>query len=273
MTSFKNDGFLSEELTAWTEQNLIRNEEWYSLFNSINRLCQRVAFEMVDGISTKKELIVAAIYLRIITTAQAVVILAEKGIVAQSRVLIRSLFEGGFVLLSLIRDDKIYERYLEQSTYQTYKSIHRIMQSSDEISKKLHETKNVFMENIVEEIKEKSFKGFIKEKGLRDIKVREFAECAESIDSYNTTYSFMSEAVHWAARDIFEEHFEMDSDYKVNALKWSLDHDSSKEMMFFIIEPILSVLKEVSNVFDIEAAIEISTLEQEYEKLSGELEF
>jgi hypothetical protein len=102
---FERDGFLSRAEPSRVELIRERHAPWFAVVERLNRLAMSVLLSEVPKLS--EELYVATLYARAVTMFQGAVMLAERGLGAESRTLVRGCAETA-IALGAVRRDKTF---------------------------------------------------------------------------------------------------------------------------------------------------------------------
>lgn len=106
---FLDEGFLSTETESAIPEFRDANADLFQLAEDVNRLLMRIAHTAMDTAKTNlqsPESVAVRLVLRAAGTFQGAVLLAERGLVADARTLVRSCLEDAFALAALITDPK-----------------------------------------------------------------------------------------------------------------------------------------------------------------------
>jgi uncharacterized protein DUF5677 len=98
---FQIDGFLSSD-SPWVAQTRERHAAWFALAGKLNRLAMSVLLSKVPNV--RAEAYVATLYARAVEMFQGVVLLAERGMSAEARTLVRACAETAIALGAARRD-------------------------------------------------------------------------------------------------------------------------------------------------------------------------
>lgn len=106
-STFLDEGFLSTETESAIPEFRDANADLFHLAEDVNRLLMRIAHTAMDTAKTNlqsPESVAVRLVLRAAGTFQGAVLLAERGLVADARTLVRSCLEDAFALAALITD-------------------------------------------------------------------------------------------------------------------------------------------------------------------------
>lgn len=116
---FETEGFLGKGITAGIPTLREENKGWFELADDMNRTMMKAAVA-ATGAAKKgnwdPEAVATRIHLRACGTFEGVVLLAERGMVAQSRLLTRSLIEDSFGMAALYDSPTRYLELLKEDS-------------------------------------------------------------------------------------------------------------------------------------------------------------
>jgi hypothetical protein len=111
--AFDDDGFLSSDHVAWTAITRAQFKEWFDLVDSFNREAMKILFAIKPGQAINQQLVAASLYGRALQSFQGAVIMAERGMIAGARSLVRSCAETAFAIGSVAVDDNFVDALIE----------------------------------------------------------------------------------------------------------------------------------------------------------------
>jgi hypothetical protein len=101
------EGFLSSEISRSVSKIHDRFPQWFKAANSINELGMRILPLLQPVKTNDQQLLVAALYGRALTSFQSAYILAERGLTADARTVVRAAVETTVVLNAVVRDPSV----------------------------------------------------------------------------------------------------------------------------------------------------------------------
>ncbi|NOX44056.1 MAG: hypothetical protein GXP19_10035 [Gammaproteobacteria bacterium] len=118
------NGIFSSKIFGGTfrsKDELHSNVTWSSLSDQLDQLCQTIVFGLKLDADNNQQVLVASLYLKILSTFQAVQLLVEKEMLNESKTLVRSMMEAMFALVAIAKDPKIATRFIEDDHTQRLK--------------------------------------------------------------------------------------------------------------------------------------------------------
>jgi len=113
---FKEEGFLSAGITNGSASVRAENSDWFKLAEDTNAALMRTAIAATSGVKTASmapEAVAVRVLLRSCGTFQGVILLTERGMVAEGRTLARSLTENAFCVVALLVDPAAFIKMLK----------------------------------------------------------------------------------------------------------------------------------------------------------------
>jgi len=200
MSSMEGEGFLSEK----AEESRIQIKEVYktafAAAQQTNSLLMRELRELHVDWEDESKTIVAALFVRIVETYQALIILLERGMVAQSRMLVRTLLDALFSMAAIAKSPLLKNAYVAEHYASVIKALNAARRwKQPSLQGRLVPAK---LDELIAHNKTK-----LDETKAKRLKVYEWADKANLADFYNVFYVENSSAVHsdmWALNDQVE---------------------------------------------------------------------
>ncbi len=197
MTTLESDGFLSEEAEKGHKQIIEAYKDAFSLGRQTNQDAMKALQAMHVDWNDKSGVIVAALSIRIVETYQAILLLLQMGMVAQTRMLVRTGLDALFSMTAIVKDPKLVQSYVAQhyaSTIRALKAAKRWKQETLLGRLSTEKIDELISQNEAE----------LNATKAKKLNTWQWAEKAELGDFYNVFYVENSSAVHsdmWALND------------------------------------------------------------------------
>ncbi|GAF73406.1 unnamed protein product, partial [marine sediment metagenome] len=191
------EGFLSEEAAQQRQSISEAYRDALELARQLNLKAMEVLRSMKLDWDDEAKVIVASLMVRVVETYQGVVLLLERGMVAQARMLVRAEFEALFSLAAIAKQPSLLDSYVAQhydSVIKAFKSAKRWKQKT--LRGKL-DTRTI--DRLVTQNQAK-----LNASQAKPLKIWKWAKKAGLNDFYNVFYVENSSAVHsdmWALND------------------------------------------------------------------------
>lgn len=116
---FEENGFLSAGITNGIAHLRAGNADWFKLAEDMNAALMRTAKATASAVKTKSlapEAVAVRVLLRSCGTLQGVILLTERGMVAEGRMLTRSLLENAFCIAALNDNPDTFMKMLKEDS-------------------------------------------------------------------------------------------------------------------------------------------------------------
>ncbi len=116
---FEEKGFLSAGITNGTARLRAENADWFKLAEDTNAAFMRTAGAATSAVKTTSmtpEAVAVRVLLRSCGTLQGVILLTERGMVAEGRTLARSLIENAFCIAALHDNPAAFKKMLREDS-------------------------------------------------------------------------------------------------------------------------------------------------------------
>lgn len=197
MSTIERDGFLSEE----AEEGHMKIIEAYKVVFTLGRETNQEAMNLLRAIhldwNDKGRIIASALFIRIVETYQAILLLLQMGMVAQARMLVRTGLDALFSMAAIARDPDLTKSYVAQHYDSVIKALKAAKRWKQETLRGQLSTEKIDELIAQNEAELKSTK-------CDKLKVWQWAEKAGLEDYYSVLYVENSSAVHsdmWALND------------------------------------------------------------------------
>ena len=112
-----DQGFLSVKLRGWTTDLRKKFAPWIKLYKKINGFGYSVLRNPLVPANTS-QILAWTLYLRALSSYQAALLLAERGLDAECKTVLRSLAEAAFALGAIEKDQRFAARLLKSNEYE-----------------------------------------------------------------------------------------------------------------------------------------------------------
>ena len=122
--SIEEQGFLSPDIAAYIDKHRAENKACFGHAKDLNSIAQMLLMEIPSmlarqsGAPSEEEAFLAALlFVRGLSSFQAAILLAERGIIQDARTIVRSCFETVFCFGALHRDPGFREQFEKHDVY------------------------------------------------------------------------------------------------------------------------------------------------------------
>ena len=228
-------------MDGWIQKNRAKHQSIFALADDVNDLCHTSMFELEPHSRVIHEMLASTLYLRVVSNYQGTVLLLERGMMSESRVLARAMLEAIFSLVAIGNDPSLAYDYVYEDRNSRLKFLQKFME--------LHHGKlpEGSSETEIQKL-EKELKDDIVSNPRKVRTTKEWAQEADLLSWYLTAYPLLSMSVHSKVRDL-EQYLILDDKGEIKEFKWGPDDTGVEIVLFTIIEGLLISLKSVLGVF------------------------
>lgn len=236
------NGFIDEDIQSWVFKHRNDNETLYRICIEINQIAQANLYNLSIHNNLIQEILLAQLYIRALSTYQAGILLCERGMVAETKIILRTLIEILFRISAISKNKDIAEAFVLEDEIHRKKFFNKFKMLSDPIkaangNPQLDDLINTLNQNITD-------------KDIKELQTQWFAHKAELDDYYNTAYSMFSSSVHATVRDL-EELIQTDSTGNIIELKNGPDVCGLDLLLMTAGETMIIILDVVNRVFSL----------------------
>lgn len=257
MSEFKEEGFLSTAVFEYSKQCRKQYGEWFALCESINKSSIALTSRVACHSDNLRECLAAALFLRVLSTFEGVIILIERGMLDETKVLLRTLMEVLFALRAITQHAEVAEEYYQSRLTIQLTALRKIARSQPTL-------KDSQGRDLSERIKEL---GSLIGKRKTDTKTEYLAQKARLSAFYDTAYTRLSWAVHANIIDIAESHMAGQSDSRIESIHLSVQTEKVEQWFMTACECMVIAMKSVNDLFKAGAENEIADYEGRYKSL------
>lgn len=257
MPTLNKSGFLSTEILKHVRMTRDKHVKWFNLCQDVNYFSHRVMFELKLHNEDPQEILVAVLFVKCMETFEAIILLIERGMVLQSKMLARCLLEALFKLGGLAKCPDLVPDYILSDELQRKKLLEKAKNCS---FNPFGHSKNINYEQLLKDLKNE-----VKEKNIREITVKEFAEKAGLYDWYLTGYALLSDSIHSTPRDL-QYYLNANAKQEIISLKWGPGSEGLDDILHMGINSLLLSIIAVVQFFKLNSNLE-NKVNQLVEKL------
>jgi hypothetical protein len=250
MSPMIDNGFLGEEITAVISDIRSTYSDLFNLCDELNKLCHATLFKIDAHSEEPQELLIATLYLRIKSSFQAVVILSERGMIPQAKVVLRSILEALFTLCALSKKPDLCDIYMQADQIKRLKQINKFRMLKSGLPEKAKEAEIL---TLYQELKDD-----IEKRKIKTYSIEKWAIEAELHDIYLSAYTVLCDPVHTNVKEL--ERYLVLHDDEIKELKWGPETDDLEIVLSANIEFMLVSLKAICDLFKIDEEKTINSL-------------
>ncbi|MED5016489.1 DUF5677 domain-containing protein [Paenibacillus chibensis] len=231
------------------EDNKIAFDTCYEL----NQYTQEHKLNIPVEVNDVKQLIAASLLIRIHNGFQSVVILSQSGLETEAKIISRTILESLFVLRAISIDDENVDLFIKTDKAKREKWIKNMI--------KHKETVYLDLKSSINEQEYQDLKEEIKQEGIKDVDVHEWAEKADLKVYYAYGYKVLNSEVHTDIRTL-QKYLEIENDEIIglDCLPRTMD---IRRTLFTACSVMIIALDSIFTIFSIEKSEELNRFNEE----------
>lgn len=236
MNQIITDGFLSPDIHNWKRKIHDQFSDIFSLAYDLNRFAQKQLFSMEVHNDNAKEPLIATFYIRSLSSFQGTIILLEKGMLNEAKILCRNLIEILFALVACIKHDDIVKHYVMSDDIDKIKSLNKLITYHKEDKEKIDLTEL--------EKKKSDLKKNLDDITKTDLTTEYLSRKAGLHNHYLTVYHLLSKTVHIKIGDL-DTHIKEEGKY----FNWGPIIEGVESLTFTAIAEFITIIMELMQFF------------------------
>lgn len=205
-----------------------------------------------------QQLLLATLLHRALTSYQASVILAQRGLPQEAQVMLRTLLEVTFKIVAIAKDSAVGRAFVQEDELHRrkflnkFKLLNPLLQDPATLS---------VLESLQSAIAQR-----IKDADVKELKTQWFAKKAGLSDFYNSAYAVLSDSVHANVRTL-ERALNVDDSGNLLSLNYGFSDNDFDIHLLTAAEALIFCLRAVFSVIDVPTAEEIHAIHEEFNSL------
>lgn len=240
MRNLLPDGFLSPNLDTWRQEVREAATDWFTLAEDINSASVAILVTLAPSIGSDRELGAAALFARALQSFEAVILLAERGMLADAGALARNIVESTIFLggLAMIPD---FPQRLAESNNKHFASMAKALACllEDDLGDSEAATD---MRTMLDDVKAK---GYV----LKDINLLQLAQEIGFGPLYQVVYRKLSGDSAHASLEAINRHFVRNASGRIEKLRFSPQREGLENILSAAITAFLGALEALYLVF------------------------
>ncbi len=257
MSEFKEEGFLSTAMLEYSQQCRKQYAEWFTLCESINKFSIAITSKTAYHSDNRQECLAAALFLRALSIFEGTIILIERGMLNEAKILLRTLMEALFALRAITMHAEVAEEFYQSHLIAKRRALCKFRKSSLNLAGSQDR-------DLTERIKE--LDRLIDTKRI-DTTTEYLAKKAGLYDFYTTAYTVLSWTVHSNILDIAGSHMAGQSDSHIASIHLSVQIEEVEKWFMAACECMVIAMQSVNDMFKAGVENEIADYERRYKNL------
>jgi hypothetical protein len=193
--SFDENGFFDEEIQRFSSYIENKHIELFEFAVDLNKYLQKHKNIYLEKNVDYRKVICNCLFIKIINSFQAIIILAKRGLLSEATSLSRTLCEPLYLIQILLLDPEFWRKYLKYSLFKLRKEA-RIKYYDPSMSAELKS--HIISKNILHRFDEK-----LKDFNNSEFQIQSLAKKANLLHHYNNMYRAFSDQIHSSPNVIF----------------------------------------------------------------------
>jgi hypothetical protein len=261
MTPLEKKGFLGSSIDGWIQKIRAKHQHFFTLADEVNEQAQKLMFELTPHTKHVQELLVASFYMRSLSNYQATLLLVERGMMPEARLMLRAQLDVLFFLCAIGKKSELAKDYIEEDQQFRVKILRKL--------------KDLYGDNLPMGIRSDDLK-LIEQELKNDIdaskivvrSTEQWAQEAGLHGWYLSAYAILSMTVHAKVRDL-ERYLVVDNKGEIRGLKWGPDDSGVKEVFTTAIESMLLAMNGAAEVYQKDIGDIINNLHAKLNEIVG----
>jgi len=244
MTSLDESGFLSPLIASWIEKHRGSHSNWFAFADDVNQIGQKLMLALAPPKSDWQRVSASLVFSRVVSHFQAIILLAERGMLPEARSLLRGMLEGAFTVVAMVKSRDVANEWMNDEIVQHKKRV----SSFRHLPLHLRDAHGIDVRTI--DTKLSDLESQIATLGVRKLTTEYLAQRAEMLDYYNTIYVILCSSSHSRVAD-FESHVEIDDRQNFVGMKWGPDVSGIDDILYPACELLLKCSDEIASLFEL----------------------
>jgi hypothetical protein len=256
--SLSNNGFLDLEISGTVQRVRAAHAEIFAFCERLNELAHRSLFSAKVDRHNIRELVLSTLIHKAMTAYQAVVIVAERGLPSEARVLLRTLLEVTFRAGAIAKNPDAARQFVNEDVIRRSKLIRKFKSLSPHLqasadSAELDRVLQTLVARIAaERIVERPTLWYAQQAGMEDF--------------YRSAYTLLSEAVHVSIGQL-ESSLTLDAEGRLLGLTYGPSDEDIEMNLLTGAEALIFALRATYSVVDVQTSDEIHRIHDELNAL------
>lgn len=243
-----NEGYLSNEIEEIQKEIVKRSREYFDLAEKVNKHAHSLKFKLDIHNQNAQEVTSAPIFVSILESFNSIYILSSKGLVSDSKIILRSMLEKTIKLKYIFLDYENAFNYLRQSELDRLKLMNVVLND------KLGTFSETVKKGFSQQDRDLLQKQIENEQIPKPSTIEYLAKKTEMLVYYNNVYRLLSDDVHTNSRSI-DRYFHTNDAGNIIQLNWfsSFNENTSdiNMVMFTAIALLISSIETINELFSI----------------------
>ncbi|MBI5189829.1 MAG: hypothetical protein HZA22_04085 [Nitrospirae bacterium] len=254
---FEEYGFLGKDAEFYANDIYKTHKDYFDLCYEVNNFVQKEKHQFEPPDDDGQKVIAACLFVRVLNGYQAGVILSKRGLVIESEIMIRSVFESLVYLKNCCSDSGFFKKYIQQDTIRRLKIMNVVVKNypDDAVFTELRDFANGGeIDRLNSEIASNS---------IVKLKIDQLARNVGMMHHYDTVYRVMCDSVHSNVKSL--EKYICTQDGELNMIDFGPNYTETRFTLVTLVDLMLMALRDIYRLYELE---EVNNIDKFIEKLN-----
>lgn len=236
---FRQHGFLASDLVIAVGETRRKFATWFALLDDLNAQAMKMLWAFKPKVDDERHLVGTLLFCRAVQAYQGAILMAERGMIAEARTLIRNCAESAFALGAIALDRSFLEEMIDGHFKHTQK-LTQIYLTEPELFARLSSQNVLTLQQHLAEIKAE-----YPEQSPKKINWQSISKRVGMTVLYNTVYRDTSADAAHVTLDALNRHLIADDDANIKSLKFGPDEVDLESTLSIAISALLHAMNGV----------------------------
>lgn len=253
MMSIDENGFLDVDISSWIKKHRDEHRSLFDVCQEVNLIAQTNLHKLDIHSEDVQEILLALLLVRALSAYQGSLLLIERGMLTEAKILLRTLLEILFRVGAISKSREIAQAYVLEDEQHRKKFINKFKQLSDSVKEAQG---NPELDDLLKTLNQN-----IAERDIKELKTWWFANKAGLDDFYNSAYSLFSLSVHANVRNL-EELVVADEKGNIKEFLYGPDVTGIPLLLLTAGEALIMITYDISRIFQLNLEKQLEAIHQ-----------
>jgi hypothetical protein len=256
------EGFLSPKIQEWISKHRAQNSAWFALAERLNQVALRQLGLPSIPDNDNQVFLTVLLFMRGLSIFEGAILMAERGMTQEARILARSCFETMFCLAALRKDPAFVEAFVHDDASRR-RRLARVLLNPSDCSSSLDAEDMDKLSQFLEELDRSGVE-------TQDLTIAYAARTAELTSIYDVYYRGLSNDSAHPSIVALNRHVDADQRGEIKRLRWGPDVADIEDTLLATCTAAVYLIFWAKEVLDgEEISAELDGCWEEYKRLVG----
>ena len=256
--TIENNGFLSSDINHFIESFNEKLKTTFSYCRNLNKFAQKLLYSLNIRNRMLNELIIGSAYTHLLSSFQGSILMAERGMSNEMRVLSRNFLEMVFLICAISNNEDNAKLFLLDDEIQRKKLLNKYSTISPE-----YQNKDILpkIQKVIADVKNN-----IKSKNIKHITIEYLSKEAKLFDHYKSYYAILSLSVHPSAREL-QFTFSFNDKNEIKSINYGPNEDDIEKILLSNCSCLLITIKHIKKEFSLPIDEKIKKFKKKFDEI------